>query len=153
MNYVWRLWLLPLGYVVIYPRIVPSFGLDCSFAVHLVSHLALYLRLGWINTSTFGALPKMRASHSYTFFSQSSAFKTSNKLVITSVAFQDHISRSLLHPGFSLSDSLLKSKRNTAIGREGHDETEYVLDSAPSPLTLGKRNTGRRGKLLLCALP
>ncbi|XP_029002598.1 RING finger protein 32 isoform X2 [Betta splendens] len=84
---------------------------------------------------------------------KSSAFKSSSKLVITSVAFQDHIARSLLHPHSSLSKPLLKSKSKRpqnaeAIGRGGetgpqrrgeHEEAEYVLDSAPSHLTLAQK--------------
>lgn len=81
--------------------------------------------------------------------------KASNKLVITSVAFQDHITRSLLHPHFPLCDPFLRCKRRAprnpqARGEEGglrgrdrQEEGEYVLDSAPPPLTLGKTNTLR----------
>uniref|UniRef100_A0A4W6FFW0 Ring finger protein 32 n=1 Tax=Lates calcarifer TaxID=8187 RepID=A0A4W6FFW0_LATCA len=84
---------------------------------------------------------------------QSSKSKTSNNLVITSVAFQDHITRTLLHPNFSFSDPLLRCKRNTpknphARGRvenglqqrqDGGNEREYVLDPAPPPLTLAQK--------------
>ncbi|XP_041817463.1 RING finger protein 32 [Chelmon rostratus] len=76
-----------------------------------------------------------------------------NKLVITSVAFQDHITRTLLHPDFSLSDPLLRCKRGAprnpqARGRteerglqrqDQQEEREYVLDSAPRPLTLAQK--------------
>uniref|UniRef100_A0A3B4YCA6 Ring finger protein 32 n=1 Tax=Seriola lalandi dorsalis TaxID=1841481 RepID=A0A3B4YCA6_SERLL len=78
--------------------------------------------------------------------------KANNKLVITSVAFQDHITRSLLHPNFSFSDPLLSCKRKApknlqARGVEekglqrhdGRDKTEYVLDPAPPPLTLAQK--------------
>ncbi|XP_040922018.1 RING finger protein 32 [Toxotes jaculatrix] len=79
--------------------------------------------------------------------------KTSSKLVITSVAFQDHITRTLLRPDFSFSDPLLRCKgkapRNPqARGREeekgpqrqgGRDEREYVLDPASPPLTLAQK--------------
>ncbi|KAG7224973.1 hypothetical protein INR49_014889, partial [Caranx melampygus] len=79
--------------------------------------------------------------------------KASNKLVITSAAFQDHIIRSLLHPNFSLLDPLPCYKRNTPghpQGRgkaketgspspDGGDEREYVLDPAPPPLTLAQK--------------
>ncbi|XP_026218641.1 RING finger protein 32 [Anabas testudineus] len=80
-------------------------------------------------------------------------FKSSSELVITSVAFQDHITRSLLHPNFSLSDPLLKCKRKAprnpqARGgrgetclqtQDGQEEGEYVLDSFSSPLTLAQK--------------
>ncbi|XP_045917576.1 RING finger protein 32 [Micropterus dolomieu] len=79
--------------------------------------------------------------------------KASNKLVITSVAFQDHITRSLQHPNFSLSDPLLRCKRkaprNAQAGgkgaerglqrQDGQEEREYVLDSAPPSLTLAQK--------------
>ncbi|XP_037613338.1 RING finger protein 32 [Sebastes umbrosus] len=75
--------------------------------------------------------------------------KTSNQLVINSVAFQDHITRSRLHPNFSLSDPfLLICKRKTPRKRveerglqtqDGQEEREYVLDSAPPPLTLAQK--------------
>ncbi|XP_029313187.1 RING finger protein 32 [Cottoperca gobio] len=70
------------------------------------------------------------------------------KLVITSVAFQDHITRSLLHPHFSLSDPLLRCKRTTPRKRveetglqtqDQQEEREYVLDSASPPLTLAQK--------------
>lgn len=93
---------------------------------------------------------------------QSLTSKASNKLVITSVAFQDHITRSLRHPNFSLSDPLLRCKRkaprNAQAGgkgaerglqrQDGQEEREYVLDSAPPSLTLGKTNTGKFGQTL-----
>ncbi|XP_051266494.1 RING finger protein 32 [Dicentrarchus labrax] len=77
--------------------------------------------------------------------------KASNKLVITSAAFQDHITQGLLHPHFSLSDPLLRRKppRNPAArGRveergprrqDRQEEGEYVLDSSPPPLTLAQK--------------
>ncbi|KAM7390346.1 hypothetical protein PAMA_008495 [Pampus argenteus] len=79
--------------------------------------------------------------------------KGNNKLVITSVAFQDHITRSLLHPNFSLSDPLLGCKRkaprnprtregvkgNARQRQDGQEEGEYVLDPAPPPLTLAQK--------------
>lgn len=86
--------------------------------------------------------------------------------MITSVAFQDHITRSLLHPNFSLSDPLLRFKRKAhrnsqakgrveergLQGQDQQEEREYVLDSAP-PLTLGKMNTlGNSKRLNLCNL-
>ncbi|XP_059182739.1 RING finger protein 32 isoform X2 [Centropristis striata] len=76
------------------------------------------------------------------------ATKAGNKLVITSVAFQDHITRSLLHPNFSLSDPLLRCKRKVhrkKVEERYHqtqdlqEEREYVLDSAPPPLTLAQK--------------
>lgn len=76
--------------------------------------------------------------------------KPSNKLAITSVAIQDHITRTLLYPNFSLSDPLLRFKRKThrkpqivegaLQARDQQEEREYVLDSAPPLLTLGKLN-------------
>ncbi|XP_070709447.1 RING finger protein 32 [Pempheris klunzingeri] len=75
-----------------------------------------------------------------------------NRLVVTSVAFQDHITRSLLHPNFSLSDPLLRCKRKARRNpqarsvegrglqrRDRQEEEEYVLDSAPPPLTLAQK--------------
>lgn len=74
--------------------------------------------------------------------------KPSNKLAVTSVAIQDHITRTLLYPHFSLSDPLLRFKRKThrksqivegtLQAQDEQEEREYVLDSAPPPLTLGK---------------
>uniref|UniRef100_UPI0037E82C13 RING finger protein 32 n=1 Tax=Semicossyphus pulcher TaxID=241346 RepID=UPI0037E82C13 len=77
----------------------------------------------------------------------------SSKLVVNSVAFQDHITRTLLQPNFLLSDPFLRNKRKAprnpqARGRvedrglQGHDPEEgreYVLDSAPPPLTLAQK--------------
>ncbi|KAA8580684.1 hypothetical protein FQN60_013642, partial [Etheostoma spectabile] len=74
--------------------------------------------------------------------------KASNKLVITSVALQDHITRSLLHPNFSLSDPLMRYKIQAPRKRvekrglqtqDQQEEGEYVLDSAPAPLTLAQK--------------
>ncbi|XP_034428036.1 RING finger protein 32 isoform X1 [Hippoglossus hippoglossus] len=78
--------------------------------------------------------------------------KGSNKLVITSVAFQDHITRSLLQSDFSLSDPLLRCRRKPAtnphargkvegLQRPGdwRDEREYVLDPAPPALSLAQK--------------
>ncbi|XP_042255947.1 RING finger protein 32 isoform X1 [Thunnus maccoyii] len=79
--------------------------------------------------------------------------KGNNKLVITSVAFQDHITQSLLHPNFSLSDPLLTCKRKAprnlqarqrvegkSLQRpDGQEDREYVLDPAPPPLTLAQK--------------
>ncbi|XP_068437572.1 RING finger protein 32 isoform X2 [Clinocottus analis] len=73
--------------------------------------------------------------------------QASNKLVLTSVAFQDHITRNLLHPNF-LSDPFLRGQRKAARKRaeesclqtqHQHEEREYVLDSAPPPLTLAQK--------------
>lgn len=86
--------------------------------------------------------------------SQGSTSKASNKLVINSVAFYDHITRSLLQQGISLSDPLLGLKRKAprnpqARGRaeerrlQGEEDGEYVLDAAPPPLTLGKSTIRR----------
>ncbi|XP_077480207.1 RING finger protein 32 [Stigmatopora argus] len=79
-------------------------------------------------------------------------FKLGSKLVFTSVALQDHITRSLLEPGHSLSDPLFtfKSKAHAvphsrprgsqrdAPRRFGEDR-EYVLDPASPPPTLAQR--------------
>ncbi|XP_042366153.1 RING finger protein 32 [Plectropomus leopardus] len=74
--------------------------------------------------------------------------KASNKLVITSVAFQDHITRSLLHPDVKFSDPLLKCKRKSPrkrVEKRGletqnqQEDKEYVLDPAPPPLTLAQK--------------
>uniref|UniRef100_A0A665X5R1 Ring finger protein 32 n=1 Tax=Echeneis naucrates TaxID=173247 RepID=A0A665X5R1_ECHNA len=76
-----------------------------------------------------------------------------NKLVITAVAFQDHLTKTLLYPNFSFSDPLLQCRRKPprnphARGRlegkrlqrqDGCDETEYVVDPAPPPLTLAQK--------------
>ncbi|XP_033964244.1 RING finger protein 32 isoform X3 [Pseudochaenichthys georgianus] len=76
------------------------------------------------------------------------ASKASNKLVITSAAFQDHITRSLLFPHFSPEDPLWKCKWKSTRKRvevnglqtpDQQEETEYVLDSAPPPLTLAQK--------------
>nr|XP_020457866.1 RING finger protein 32 [Monopterus albus] len=75
----------------------------------------------------------------------------SNKLVMVSAAFQDHITQRLLH--LSLSDPLLQCKRKAhrnpqARGsvekkrlqtQDGQEEREYVLDPAPYPLTLAQK--------------
>ncbi|AWP20526.1 RING finger protein 32 isoform 4 [Scophthalmus maximus] len=80
-------------------------------------------------------------------------FKTSNKLVITSAAFQDHITRSLLLSNLSLSDPLPRCKRegprNPQARRtvqetglqwqDWREASEYVLDPAPPPLTLAQK--------------
>ncbi|KAG7453741.1 RING finger protein 32 [Solea senegalensis] len=80
--------------------------------------------------------------------------KTSSAMVVTAVAFQDHITRSLLHSNFSLSDPLWRCNRKaprkqqsgenveeeTGFQRqERQDEREYVFDPAPSPLTLAQK--------------
>ncbi|XP_034005527.1 RING finger protein 32 [Trematomus bernacchii] len=76
------------------------------------------------------------------------ASKASNKLVINSAAFQDHITRSLLFPHFSPEDPLWKYKWKSTRKRvevnglqtpDQQEETEYVLDSAPPPLTLAQK--------------
>lgn len=79
--------------------------------------------------------------------------KGSNNLVITSLAIYDHITSTLLHPSLPISDPLVKSKRKTSRNPQEKDEGrflpdqnlqeegEYVLDSAPPPLTLGILNT------------
>nr|XP_046226585.1 RING finger protein 32 isoform X4 [Scatophagus argus] len=79
--------------------------------------------------------------------------KARNKLVINSVAFQDHITRTLLHPNASLSDPLLRCKRKALRnpqagetveerglqGQDWQEEREYVLDPTPPPLTLAQK--------------
>ncbi|XP_061660955.1 RING finger protein 32 isoform X2 [Syngnathoides biaculeatus] len=78
--------------------------------------------------------------------------KLSSRLVITSVALQDHITRNLLEPDFLLSDPLLtfRSKahaiphaRQTGTQRDAPrklgQEREYVLDPVSPPLTLAQR--------------
>ncbi|KAM3593050.1 uncharacterized protein V6R79_005094 [Siganus canaliculatus] len=79
--------------------------------------------------------------------------KTCNKLVITSVAFQDHITRTLLRSDISLSDPFLrrekKAPRNpqakTRVEQKNlqrqdqQEEGEYVLDCATPPLTLAQK--------------
>ncbi|KAF7667365.1 hypothetical protein LDENG_00065060 [Lucifuga dentata] len=83
--------------------------------------------------------------------------KASNKLVITSVALQDHITRSVLHPTFSLWDPwVLKCKQKAPTNTRnpqgrgrvkeeglqrqgGEEEREYVLDPVPPRLTLAQK--------------
>lgn len=72
--------------------------------------------------------------------------------MFTSLAIYDHITSTLLHPNFPISDPVVKSKRKTSRNPQERDEEralpdqhlqeegEYVLDSAP-PLTLGILNT------------
>lgn len=121
--------------------------------------MLLLFRRFWISISA--------SSFHYFTFLQGTNFNSSNILVITSVAFQDHITRSQLHPNFSLSDPLLKCKRNAPrnpqatkipdeMGLQRGDEQEqreYVLDTAPSPLTLGKINCLRTPPIFYNACP
>ncbi|KAM9775522.1 RING finger protein 32 [Syngnathus typhle] len=78
--------------------------------------------------------------------------KVSSRLVITSVALQDHITRNLLEANFSLLDPLLtfRSKAHALhhakergirkdVPRCLGEEREYVLDAAPPPPTLAQR--------------
>ncbi|XP_019739318.1 RING finger protein 32 [Hippocampus comes] len=74
--------------------------------------------------------------------------KASSRLVITSVALQDHITRNFLEPDFLLSDPLLtfKSKGHSKERAIRSDlplslgeEREYVLDPVPLPPTLAQR--------------
>lgn len=86
-------------------------------------------------------------------FLQGFESKGSNKLVITSLAIYDHITSTLLHQNFPISEPLVKLKRKTSSNSQGKDEEgslleqslqeegEYVLDSTPPPLTLGIFNT------------
>ncbi|XP_077592332.1 RING finger protein 32 [Stigmatopora nigra] len=79
-------------------------------------------------------------------------FKLGSKLVLTSVALQDHITRSLLEPDHSLSDPLFTFKRKAnAVPhsrrrasqrdtlRQFGEDREYVLDPTPPPPTLAQR--------------
>ncbi|KAK1885378.1 RING finger protein 32 [Dissostichus eleginoides] len=70
------------------------------------------------------------------------ASKASSKLVITSAAFQDHITRSLLFPHFSPEDPLWKYKWKSTRKRvevnglqtpDQQEETEYKLGLVASP--------------------
>lgn len=73
--------------------------------------------------------------------------------MITSLAIYDHITSTLLHQNFPISEPLVKLKRKTSSNSQGKDEEgsrleqnlpeecEYVLDSTPPPLTLGILNT------------
>ncbi|XP_077365511.1 RING finger protein 32 isoform X1 [Festucalex cinctus] len=85
--------------------------------------------------------------------------KLSSRLVITSMALQDHITRNFLEPDFLLSDPLLTFKSKGPAIHHGKErgirstvplslgeEREYVLDPAPPPLTLAQ-------KMGLVALP
>ncbi|KAM9712386.1 RING finger protein 32 isoform 2-T2 [Menidia menidia] len=77
--------------------------------------------------------------------------RSSNNLVITSAAFQDHIIRNLLHPELSLSVPLSRFIRKAPLpprARQkvksqqiphGQEEREYVLDPASPPLTLAQK--------------
>ncbi|XP_074549368.1 RING finger protein 32 [Halichoeres trimaculatus] len=74
--------------------------------------------------------------------------KGSNSLVVNSAAFQDHITRTFLHPDFPLTDPFRckrKAPRNprargpSGRGQNQEEEIEYVLDSAPPPLTLAQK--------------
>ncbi|CAJ1082055.1 RING finger protein 32 isoform X1 [Xyrichtys novacula] len=77
--------------------------------------------------------------------------KANRELVLTSVAFHDHITRTFLHPDL-LTDPLLRSDRrphrNPKARRASdrsqqrqaqQEEREYVLNSAPSSLTLAQK--------------
>uniref|UniRef100_A0A8C6UXF2 Ring finger protein 32 n=1 Tax=Neogobius melanostomus TaxID=47308 RepID=A0A8C6UXF2_9GOBI len=81
---------------------------------------------------------------------QGFASMTSNRLALTSAALQDHISKKLLLPCFSMSDPLLKCKRKlpsktknsqSFVYKDTGKEREYVVD-APAPLTLGTAQMG-----------
>lgn len=84
---------------------------------------------------------------------QSFESKGSNKLVITTLAIFDHVTSNLRHQTFSVSEPLVRLKRKTSRNFQEKDgerarpqqdlqeEREYVLDSAPLPLTLGVFNT------------
>lgn len=84
---------------------------------------------------------------------QSFESKGNSKLVITTLAIFDHVTSNLLHQSFSVSEPLVRLKRKTSRNsqeKEGEralpqqdlqEEREYVIDSAPLPLTLGVFNT------------
>lgn len=84
---------------------------------------------------------------------QSFESKGSNKLAITTLAIFDHVTSDLRPHSFSVSEPLVKLKRQTSRNsqekdgeralpeRDLQEEREYVLDSAPRPLTLGVLNT------------
>ncbi|KAL6097734.1 rnf32 [Pungitius sinensis] len=74
--------------------------------------------------------------------------KAINTLVLNSAAFQDHITRNLLHPNVQLPAPFPRGKRKAAriilkqTGLQTQDqreEREYVLDSALRPLTLAQK--------------
>ncbi|RVE58734.1 hypothetical protein OJAV_G00196960 [Oryzias javanicus] len=68
------------------------------------------------------------------------AMRKSNNLAITSAAFQDHIIRSLLSEDFSvLSRRSRKSRKPPKRERLEDLETEYVLNPAPTNLTLAQK--------------
>ncbi|XP_008306593.1 RING finger protein 32 [Cynoglossus semilaevis] len=74
---------------------------------------------------------------------------SSTSLLTTSVAFQDHITRSLLGSLVTLSDPLWKCRRpapripqaggNVEERQDLGEEREFVLDPAPPPLTLAQK--------------
>uniref|UniRef100_G3NIG6 Ring finger protein 32 n=1 Tax=Gasterosteus aculeatus aculeatus TaxID=481459 RepID=G3NIG6_GASAC len=74
-------------------------------------------------------------------------WKASSSLVLNSAAFQDHITRNLLHPNVRLPAPFPRGKKAARIklketALQTHDqqeEREYVLDSAPPPLTLAQK--------------
>ncbi|XP_068604357.1 RING finger protein 32 [Brachionichthys hirsutus] len=100
-----------------------------------------------------GGIPELTAQDVNAEASQGLERKANSKLVIASVAFQDHITRTLLHPDFSLSDPLLECRRkpsrnaptrrrvkeNVPQRQNQQEEREHVLDSAPPPLTLAQK--------------
>lgn len=86
-------------------------------------------------------------------FLQTFESKGSNNLAITALAIYDHITSTLLHHSSSVSEPLVRFKKKTfrnsqekggerALPEQDlQEEREYVLDSAPPPLTLGILNT------------
>uniref|UniRef100_A0A8C5HSP8 RING-type domain-containing protein n=1 Tax=Gouania willdenowi TaxID=441366 RepID=A0A8C5HSP8_GOUWI len=74
--------------------------------------------------------------------------KASNELMINSVAFQDHITKTVLHPDY-LCPWIKKTSKYTKVPRktrqkvlqrgDEHEEREYVLEPHPPPLTLAQR--------------
>ncbi|XP_041670488.1 RING finger protein 32 isoform X5 [Cheilinus undulatus] len=78
--------------------------------------------------------------------------KARNELVVNAVAFQDHITRTMLQPDFSLTDPLWRCKRKAARSpqargaevralwrQDQQEEREYVLESSCPPLTLAQK--------------
>lgn len=73
--------------------------------------------------------------------------------MLTTLAIYDHLTSTLQHHSFSLSEPLVRLKRKTSRNSQEKDgdralpeqdlgeEREYVLDSATPPLTLGILNT------------
>ncbi|CAB1418604.1 unnamed protein product [Pleuronectes platessa] len=120
--------------------------------MHVPANTGMTLFYSWLRDQRCSGchLASARAGSQHKL--EGSKSKASNKLVITSVAFQDHLTRSLLQSDFSLSDPLLRCRRKAAtnprargkvegLQRPGdwRDEREYVLDPAPPALSLAQK--------------